>query len=477
MSDPLIPGSRVYREPLNTKLEDLSKADTLRVGAASRSYKWHWENANIGAGGYDPWHDDKPHHKQQEFHDSKVKFKAFIGGVGSGKTLAGAAEAVREAIDQPGSTGIISAPTYKMLKQATKETFRELLHPYAIARENKQDNIIELVNDSKIWFRSTDDPDKIRGIDASWFWFDEGAHTSGEAWDILIGRLREVGYNHRGWLTTTPKGFNWVYDKFAQNISESYEWVKVSSEDNPWLDEDYITSMKADYSDRLVDQEIHGGFVGFEGLVYDAFNEDQNIAKMEMVEDAGERIWKVEKGPTEEPHTVAFPEVIYAHDWGYTQPGVVLVIGVDGDERFYVLDEYFRRRQTIQERVRHLSNTIVPKYGSGMHICDPAEPDHVKTLQRSGFTAHAPDNNVLPGIEEVSSRLKLQDDGRPRLLVRDTCNLTIDEFRKYRFKDESDDVEKANDHAMDALRYAAMYKSSGDAWGTLDEEHALHDII
>ena len=72
---------------------------------------------------------------------------------------------------------------------------------------------------------------------------------------------------------------------------------------------------------------------------------------------------------------------------------------------------------------------------------------------------------VLPYVRERS------DKGLPSLYVFNTCTNTIKEFETYRWKEkkagqedlnEPDQPEKANDHAMDALRYFAVSYSKPD---------------
>ena len=66
----------------------------------------------------------------------------------------------------------------------------------------------------EILFRSLDQPNWMRGLELSWFGIDEGRHIDGEAWDILYGRLRQKNYIHRGFVCSTPNGYDWMYQKF-----------------------------------------------------------------------------------------------------------------------------------------------------------------------------------------------------------------------------------------------------------------------
>src|SRR5579862_6425821 len=64
---------------------------------------------------------------QSSFHQSTARYKGFSGPVGSGKSRALCYEALRLAYENPGCTGLIGAPTYPMLRDATLLAFREML--------------------------------------------------------------------------------------------------------------------------------------------------------------------------------------------------------------------------------------------------------------------------------------------------------------------------------------------------------------
>lgn len=58
---------------------------------------------------------------------SDSRFSFYVSGVGAGKTTAGALRALAWALDHPGSLGLIGAPTYPMLRDATQRAFFALL--------------------------------------------------------------------------------------------------------------------------------------------------------------------------------------------------------------------------------------------------------------------------------------------------------------------------------------------------------------
>ena len=145
--------------------------------------------------------------EQFDFVTSDARFTAFIGGIGSGKTLGGCVKAIGHC--QPSALGLIVAPTYGMLRDATWRTFQSVAGG-AIAEFLRGEMRVVMVNGSEILFRSADDPERLRGPNLSWAFIDEAALCHKMAWPITIGRLRKDGKAGPCWLTTTPKGRNWV---------------------------------------------------------------------------------------------------------------------------------------------------------------------------------------------------------------------------------------------------------------------------
>jgi phage terminase large subunit-like protein len=174
---------------------------------------------------------------QMEFWQSSQRFRALIGGVGSGKTRAGAIECLRQ---PPGSLGMVVAPTYKMLAQATYPGLLEVIQPLLQAGApalpygddappnlvesfNKSDWVLKLKTGAKILLRSGEDPDYLRGPSLGWWWLDEGAMCVEAVLLQLLARLRVAP--ERGWVTTTPRGFNWLYRRFVSEGGPEYKLI------------------------------------------------------------------------------------------------------------------------------------------------------------------------------------------------------------------------------------------------------------
>ena len=76
-----------------------------------------------------------PLHSQSVFHRSSARFKGFSGPIGSGKSQALCQEVIKLSYINSGRVGLIGAPTYPMLRDATLSALFEILNGNYIPHE------------------------------------------------------------------------------------------------------------------------------------------------------------------------------------------------------------------------------------------------------------------------------------------------------------------------------------------------------
>lgn len=381
---------------------------------------------------------------QEDFVSFGSTYSAFISGIGAGKTTALIQRIVLNAeLWNPGETGVVLAPTVPSLRNVLIPELRKW--GYLSYGEWKPSNKRWILpNGSTVIFESADNSRKIqrlRGPNIAWFGMDEPSSIPKKAWDIMVGRLRDGQYIN-SFITGTPKGYNWVYDKFvSEDALDDVNVVRdVSTKDNPHLPDIYTDEIVEQYEGRFYEQEVLGQFTDFEGLIYPWFDGGED----------GEHI--IESAPE------TYDEVIYGVDWGHNNPAVVLAILRQGD-RLVVADEWYERRCTVNDHAR-AAEDLVDQWGEGPIYCDPSEPANIETFQREGLDARKAENDVTPGIQCVSSK-------RDELRVTRSCQNIQNEFNQYQYRDggDGDKPLKKNDHALDALRYALFSREHNDTSG------------
>jgi len=382
---------------------------------------------------------------QTVFVDDRNDETAYVGGVGSGKTASGVIRAKRHVEEwNPGEQGVIVSPTVPMLRNVIVPELRKwgLLDRPGIEHKSSEHRI-EYENGSTVILESANNNRKIerlRGLNLAWAWMDEAAFHKAKVHSILNDRLR-VGEYRNLFATTTPRGFNWVYDVFGDiegdeeplpdgrivRSDSTTSILGVSTRSNPANPDDYIERQERQRSGEAFEQEIEGKFVSFEGLVYKWFGRDNRVDDDDLPE--------------------TYDETIYGVDWGGSAPTAIVCLRRSGD-KWYVVDEFYERR-VVNETIINDLERMHDAHGHGPIYCDTNEPRAIEQLRREEFAAREADKSVETGIRYVSSL-------RDRLHVRNRCQSVIDEFNQYQYKDggDSDNVLKENDHAMDALRYA-----------------------
>ena len=226
---------------------------------------------------------------QKKFHDSAARFKGFSGPIGSGKSQALCQEAVRLTYLNPGRVGLLGAPTYPMLRDATQVALLEILDANKLPfDQNKAENTLTMRDTrSKILFRPMDEFERLRGTNLAWFGLDELTYTLEEAWLRLEGRLRDPKAKRLcGFAAWTPKGYDWVYRKFLAKPVCGYEAIIAQPSENRYLLEripDYYDRLKSSYDERFYQQEVLGLYLSLDSaLVYASFTRNEHLADLSV---------------------------------------------------------------------------------------------------------------------------------------------------------------------------------------------------
>jgi hypothetical protein len=393
---------------------------------------------------------------QKLFHDSKARFKGFSGPVGSGKTRALCAEVVRLCYRNAGRVGLVGAPTYPMLRDATVASLVEYLGELGIGYElNRSDNYLEIPEcGSKVLFRAVEEFDRLRGSNLAWFGVDELTYTQEDAWLRLEGRLRDPKATELcGFGVWTPKGYDWVYERFILEPVEGYETIKARPFENRFLltqIPDYYERLKHSYDQRFYEQEVMGSYVHMHtGRVYTSFDRHQNVSPAK-VDDRYPLLWALD----------------------FNVDPMSAVVAQRIDDQVHVLDEIVLHRATTEQACEEFQSRYA-NHAAGLLVYADATGARMQTTGRSDIgmltdrvgrgaygavTFKVPRSNppVAERVALVNSMLGSAS-GVRRLRVDGRCRELIKDFEMVSYKEGTKVVDKERDtsrtHLSDALGY------------------------
>jgi len=390
---------------------------------------------------------------QRAFIESSASLAAFIGGIGSGKTFTGAVWLLRLALTAGEPLNFYACSnTYPQLKDALYPKFFGFLGQWGLREGlhytfNKTDKDLKFFNGSVIMFRSLQNFNMLRGAEAAAALIDEARDAPEEAVNVIIGRLRQKE-NAQLKITTTPAGFNWIYDWYMDGRLDVY---RMPTEENTKLPKSYIEHLKNQYSGDFLRQELFADFVNFGGkLVYNEFSRRKNIF-----------VYKGDLGD-DEPVYVGLD---------FNVDPFCAVAAFERDGVFYFFDEIVLRGLTIADMTREIHRRYGKRGKRPIYIYPDASARNrnvakmttiLYDLQRSFGTDRvryfSSNPRVVNRIQTTNNYLrdkKIMIDERLEVLIRDLERVKYKETGAM----EIDKSDAQLTHASDALGYLIYYES------------------
>ena len=219
-----------------------------------------------------------PHPKQLEIIDSillnDAKFHTIIIGRQWGKTLMAINLILYWAFNDSPCDLLWVSPVYSQAQKVQKEINNILNNTGLIKSNNYTDNILTLVNDSKIIFRSGERYDNIRGFTFDYAVIDECAYLKEEAWSASIRPTLAVK-GKKVIFISTPKGKNWIHKLYELGKSNNPNYLSYNapSSSSPYIPLDELEDAKKTLPSKIFRQEYEAEFIDDGGEVFSNINE------------------------------------------------------------------------------------------------------------------------------------------------------------------------------------------------------------
>lgn len=341
---------------------------------------------------------------------------------------------------------IITAPTYKILRQSTLPAFLKIMDGYG--SWNSSMGEFKVNHGGTVFMRTETDPDSIVGItDVRHIWSDEAGKYGLYFWENIQARAEFLGCPID--LTTSPYSLNWIHKEiikpYLAGKRKDVTLVQASSWENPYHslhDPVKLAARKATMDPRRFNMIYGGEFGKMQGLVYDCFDEIENVCT-----------------PFDLPVGTKYCGGV---DWGYRpDPFVLKVRAITPDGRHFSVSEFYKTGYTITDMIA-TAKQKKQVYGIGTFYCDPSQPGYIEEFNRNGLSAVGADNDILRGVDLHYELIKT----RKLKFFRGANLYTVDEMDTYHWPEPEDlgpddagtktkPVDQ-NNNCMDADRYLTI---------------------
>lgn len=407
---------------------------------------------------------------QAEFLSIDKPFRGFVGGYRSGKTFVGCVRLWQLASMHPGIKLGYFAPTYPHIRDIFYDTIQEVAEEYSenIGRQctikiNKSEHRVTMfingIEYATVKCKSMDQPYAIVGFDISHALVDEidcmKKDKADSAWKKIVARMSSVREDYSVNtvdFTTTPEGFNWMYDFFVKKLREQpemqrfYSLVKASTKQNELnLPSDYIDKLYATYPPNLVDAYVDGEFVNLlSGNIYNQYTSENQSDEV----------------VTEADHTLRV-----GMDFNVTKMAArVFVYRNNNPHCVAEFNELYDTSDMIEHiKMRYPDKKIIvyPDASGKNRKSNGADETDIKLLKDAGFKVRANDANprVKTRINSVNAMFCNALGVRSLYVNRNECPVTHEELEQQIYTDKGEpDKSAGKDHGNDAFGYFIAYE-------------------
>ena len=223
----------------------------------------------------------KPYEFQQQIIDDILNkddmFYTMVCGRQIGKTLLLVNMLLYYSINNPRTTLLWVSPYYSMAVKVLSQILDAIEFTPITKEANKSEKIITLINGSRIYFRSAEKPETIRGLSIDYCFIDEAQDVSDDAFNkSILPTLTAKG--KKCLIAGTPKSKNWFYLYFQRADDKNYNSYTAPSTISPYISEDFIKEQKESLPPSIFNQEFLAQWQEGDGEVFTNIDDVCNLS-------------------------------------------------------------------------------------------------------------------------------------------------------------------------------------------------------
>tara|TARA_R110001632_G_scaffold60973_1_gene147386 strand:+ start:65 stop:1282 length:1218 start_codon:yes stop_codon:yes gene_type:complete len=223
----------------------------------------------------------KPYEFQQQIIDDILNkddmFYTMVCGRQIGKTLLLVNMLLYYSINNPRTTLLWVSPYYSMAVKVLSQILDAIEFTPITKEANKSEKIITLINGSRIYFRSAEKPETIRGLSIDYCFIDEAQDVSDDAFNkSILPTLSAKG--KKCLIAGTPKSKNWFYLYFQRADDKNYNSYTAPSTISPYISESFIKEQKESLPPSIFNQEFLAQWQEGDGEVFTNIDDVCNLS-------------------------------------------------------------------------------------------------------------------------------------------------------------------------------------------------------
>ena len=393
---------------------------------------------------------------QWKFFLSRVKYTCYGGARGGGKTWAIIRKAVAMSFYYAGLQTLIIRREYDQLENPIIQPMLKLL-PAGTFSYNKTDHLLTLINGSIIKFSNMPDYEaattgKFQGNNWDVLFIDEATQFLESEFRGLAAIIRgDNGLPKRIYLSCNPGGVGhfWVKRLFVDRDfrgtenPDDYVFIPATVDDNKNINKDYIDQLEL-LPDDIKRAHRYGDWSALSGVYFEEFTDGIHTCKPFPIK----KNWR------------HYRSMDYGLDMHFC-----IWVAVDESGRCYVYRQYNMPDQIVSEAAKMQIELTRPDENINYTIAPPDlwarnrenGKSQANTFMEHGVSLYKADNNRKQGWYAMKELFKIREDGKPGLIIFDTCGTLIDSLKclQHDKTDPNDAAKNPHEitHGPDALRY------------------------
>lgn len=168
----------------------------------------------------------------------------------------------------------VVAPIYSQARKLMEDLYEAIKNSGIVEATNFSNHEIKLKTGSKIYFRSSEREDGLRGYTFDYLFLDEASYQTEDSWKRALQPTTLV-HGKKVVLFSTPRGHDWFYEMYQMGLDPTYPShasVKMEQYDNPYIDKEEVEAAKRALPDAIFRAEYLGEFLEGESQVFQNFN-------------------------------------------------------------------------------------------------------------------------------------------------------------------------------------------------------------